>query len=225
MDDLIKLIYNNIAILDAELDNEEELAEQKLERQLAALRKLYDEIKITVTDSDYRICMTETRKYNIYKPKCSEDQWNRKSEELAKMIKIDFPEVICLENTGESEDYYFPRVRKHDREHSSSYSSAYIKISWDDAKGVYLMVPNVAYNWNEEREDVDKRVYLELQGTKDMIIERLAVVLASVMRLEREFNKASSDNRSARINDTLAKRGLSSESTLESTFIGDDIGI
>ena len=69
-------------------------------------------------------------------------------------------------------------------------SSAYIKISWDDTKGAYFMVPNVAYNWNNEREDVDKRTYLELHGTKDMIIERLAVVLANVMRLERNFNAA-----------------------------------
>jgi len=52
------------------------------------------------------------------------------------------------------------------------------------------MVPNVAYNWNEEREDVDKRTYLELYGTKDMIVERLAVVLANVARLERNFNEA-----------------------------------
>jgi hypothetical protein len=52
------------------------------------------------------------------------------------------------------------------------------------------MVPNVAYNWNNEREDVDKRTYFELHGTKDMIIERLAVVLANVMRLERIHNAA-----------------------------------
>jgi hypothetical protein len=55
------------------------------------------------------------------------------------------------------------------------------------------MVPNVAYNWNNEREDVDKRVYLELHGTKDMIVERLAVVLANVIRLERNFNAVVED--------------------------------
>ena len=208
MADLRKLIKNNIALLDAELDNEEKLAEQKLDRQLSALREIYDEIKVILLEFGYRMCMFETRKYNLYKPKCSEDQWNRKSDEMAKMIKIEFPDITCLENTGESEEYYFPRVRKHYREHSSSYSSAYIKISWDDTKGVYFMVPNVAYNWNQEREDVDKRVYLELHGTKDMIIERLAIVLASVSRIEREFNKALSANRTASINDTLAKRGL-----------------
>jgi len=225
MNDLQRLISNNMELLDAELETKEDLAAHKLARQQEALAEIYGEIEPAIVDAGYCIALFQLPKHHTYKPKCYEDQWDGASDEMAKMIKIDFPEVICLENTGESEDYYFPRVRKHDREHSSSYSSAYIKISWDDAKGVYLMVPNVAYNWNEEREDVDKRVYLELQGTKDMIIERLAVVLASVMRLEREFNKASSDNRSARINDTLAKRGLSSESTLESTFIGDDIGI
>jgi hypothetical protein len=52
------------------------------------------------------------------------------------------------------------------------------------------MVPNVAYDYNKEREDVDKQTYLELIGTKDMIVERLAVVLANVMRLERNFNLA-----------------------------------
>ena len=67
---------------------------------------------------------------------------------------------------------------------------AYIKISWNDTKGVYYMVPNVAYDYNKERDDVDKQIYLELCGTKDMIVKRLAVVLANVMRLERNFNAA-----------------------------------
>ena len=196
MIDLKQLINNNMAILDAELDNKEELAEQKLERQLKALRELYDEIKIIVSESGYHIALFETRKCNLYKPRCHEDSWSKtpsgewtiNSEEMAKMIQIEFPDITCIENTGESENYYVPKVRKHDRHHSSSYSSAYIKISWDDTRGVYFMVPNVAYNWNNEREDVDKRVYLELHGTKDMIVERLAVVLANVMRLERNFN-------------------------------------
>ena len=67
---------------------------------------------------------------------------------------------------------------------------AYIKISWDDTRGVYHIIPNVAYDYNKEYKDVDKQIYLELDGTKDMIIERLAVVLANVMRLERNFEKA-----------------------------------
>ncbi len=187
-----------MALLDAELDNKEALAEQKLERQQEALSELYDEIRPIIKEAGYQIALFETRKYNLYKPRCHEDSWGKtssgdwviNSEEMAKMIKIEFPDITCIENTGESENYYVPKVRTHDRQHSSSYGSAYIKISWDDTKGVYFMVPNVAYNWNNEREDVDKRVYLELHGTKDMIIERLAVVLASVMRLERNFEKA-----------------------------------
>ena len=198
MTNLKQLINDNMAVLDAELDNKEALAEQKLERQQEALSELYDEIRPIIKEAGYQIALFETRKYNLYKPRCHEDSWGKtssgdwviNSEEMAKMIKIEFPDITCIENTGESENYYVPKVRTHDRQHSSSYGSAYIKISWDDTKGAYFMVPNVAYNWNNEREDVDKRVYLELHGTKDMIIERLAVVLASVMRLERNFEKA-----------------------------------
>ena len=198
--DLKKLITDNMALLDAELDNKEALAEQKLERQQEALSELYDEIRPIIKEAGYQIALFETRKYNLYKPRCHEDSWGKtssgdwviNSEEMAKMIKIEFPDITCIENTGESENYYVPKVRTHDRQHSSSYGSAYIKISWDDTKGAYFMVPNVAYNWNNEREDVDKRVYLELHGTKDMIIERLSVVLASVMRLEINFEKSNS---------------------------------
>ena len=201
MSDLQKLINNNMAILDAELDNKEALAEQKLERQQEALSELYDEIRPIIKEAGYHIALFKTRKYNLYKPRCHEDSWSKtpsgdwtiNSEEMAHMIKIEFEYSECLKHNGESEDYYVPKVRKHNRHHSSSYSSAYIKISWDDTRGVYFMVPNVAYNWNNEREDVDKRVYLELIGTKDMIIERLAVVLASVMRLERNFNATAKD--------------------------------
>jgi hypothetical protein len=193
MIDLKQLINDNMSILDATLDNKEELAEQKLERQHKALEEIFFDISPVIKEAGYHIALFETRKYNLYKPKCSEEEWNRTSEEMAKVIQIEFEGSTCIENTGESEHYYFPRVRKHDRHHSTSYSSAYIKISWDDSKGVYFMVPNVAYNWNEEREDVDKRTYLELHGTKDMIIERLAVVLANVIRLERNFNATVED--------------------------------
>jgi len=196
--DLKKLIADNMALLDAKLDNKEKLAEQKLERQQEALSELYGEIEPIVKEAGYHIALFKTRKYNLYKPRCHEDSWSKtpsgdwtiNSEEMAHMIKIEFEYSECLKHTGESENYYVPKVRKHDRHHSSSYSSAYIKISWDDTKGAYFMVPNVAYNWNEEREDVDKRTYFELHGTKDMIIERLAVVLANVMRLERNFKAA-----------------------------------
>ena len=189
MIDLKQLINDNMSILDATLDNKEELAEQKLERQHKALEEIFFDIRPVIKEAGYHIALFETRKYNLYKPKCSEEEWNRTSEEMAKVIQIEFEGSTCIENTGESEHYYFPKVRKHYRHHSTSYSSAYIKISWNDTKGVYFMVPNVAYNWNNEREDVDKRTYLELHGTKDMIIERLAVVLANVMRIERNFKE------------------------------------
>jgi len=190
MNNLKELIKNNLAMLDAELDNKKSLEEQKLDRQQEALRKIYDDIKVVVVEAGYHIALFETRKYNLYKPKNHEEQWDRESHEMAKMIKIEFERSGSIKDTGESEDYYVPKVRDHDRHHSSSYSSAYVKISWDNERGVYFMVPNVAYNWNEEREDVDKRTYLELYGTKDMIVERLAVVLANVARLERNFNLA-----------------------------------
>ena len=180
MIDLKQLINDNMAILDAELDNKEALAEQSLARQQEALRELYDEIKIAIVDAGYRIALFETPKYHTYKSKCYEDQWDRTSEEMAKMIKIEFEYSERLKETGESENYYAPNTRH----------AGHIKISWDDARGVYYMVPNVAYEYNKEREDVDKQTYLELYGTKDMIVQRLAVVLANVMRLERNFNAA-----------------------------------
>ena len=192
MIDLKQLINDNMAILDAELDNKEALAEQSLARQQEALRELYDEIKIAIVDAGYRIALFETPKYHTYKSKCYEDQWDRTSEEMAKMIKIEFEYSERLKETGESENYYAPNTR-HAGQHCGGDDPAYIKISWDDARGVYYMVPNVAYEYNKEREDVDKQTYLELYGTKDMIVQRLAVVLANVMRLERNFDAVVED--------------------------------
>jgi|TARA_R110000824_G_scaffold11129_3_gene48387 hypothetical protein len=185
MIDLSELIKNNMAILDATLDNKVTLAEQKLARQQEALAKLYAEIKPAIKGAGHYIALVQTCKNNLYKARCYEDQWNNTDTDMAKLIMIEFRDPH-IEHTGESEDFYAPHVRTKDKQHSSSYSSAYIKISWDDDKGVYFIVPNVAYTWNRERDDVDKRTYLELQGTKDMIIERLAVVLASVMRISRD---------------------------------------
>ena len=61
---------------------------------------------------------------------------------------------------------------------------------WDDDKGLYHIIPNVAFDRNEEVKGLDPLTYQELKGTKDMIVERLAVVLANAMRLERNFNLA-----------------------------------
>jgi hypothetical protein len=187
--DLKALIDNNMAILDAELDNKEILAEQKLARQRQALGELRDEIEPIIKEAGYHIALFKTAKHHLSKPRCHEEQFQF-SDEIAWLLKIEFEYSECLKDTGESENYYVPSVRKHDRQHCGGNDPSYIKISWDDTKGVrFRMVPNVAYDWNEEREDVDKRIYLELDGSKDMIIERLAIVLANIIRLEINFEK------------------------------------
>jgi len=192
MNELRRLISNNMELLDAELDTQEDLAVHKLARQHEALEELFFDIRPAIKEAGYHIALFETPKYHTYKPKCYEDRWDITSDEMAKMIKIEFERSSYLKDTGESENYYAPHV--HNGEHCGGNDPAYIKISWDDAKGVYFMVPNVAYNYNKERKDVDKRTYLELQGTKSMIVVRLAVILASVMRLERNFNAAVAAN-------------------------------
>ena len=176
-----------MAILDAELEYQKVLAEQKLDRQHEALIELYDEIVPILEESGYHIALFKTAKHNTKKPRSYKEKYQF-SEEIAMMIQIEFPYSACLKDSGESENYYAPHV--HNGEHCGGNDPAYIKISWDDNRGVYFMVPNVAYDYNKERDDVDKQIYLELCGTKDMIIERLAVVLANVMRLERNFNAA-----------------------------------
>lgn len=193
MNELQRLISNNMELLDAELDTQEDLAAHKLSRQHEALVEIYDEIKYAIKEAGYRIALFETPKYHTYKTTCYEDQWDRTSDEMAKLIKIEFERSSYLKDTGESENYYAPHTQ-YVGQHCGGNDPAYIKISWDDARGVYYMVPNVAYNYNKERKDVDKRTYLEMQGTKSMIVVRLAVILASVMRLERNFNATVSAN-------------------------------
>jgi hypothetical protein len=185
MIDLKQLINDNMAVLDAELEHQEVLAEQKLEHQRKALEELFFDIKPVIKEAGYNIALFETAKHNANKPRSYKEKWQF-SEEIVWLLKIEFEYSKCLKDTGESENYYVPHV--HNGEHCGGNDPAYIKISWDDARGVYYMVPNVAYNYNKEREDVDKQTYLELIGTKDMIVERLAIVLANVMRLERNFN-------------------------------------
>ena len=183
--DLKELITNNIAVLDAELDNEETLAEQKLERQHKALKELRDEIQPAIKEAGYNIALFKTAKHNAKKPRSYEERY-KFSEEIVWLLKIEFEYSKCLKDTGESENYYAPHV--HNGEHCGGNDPAYIKISWGDNGNVcFRMVPNVAYDYNKERDDVDKQIYLELDGTKDMIIERLAVILANVIRLEINF--------------------------------------
>jgi hypothetical protein len=184
--DLKELIDNNIAVLDAELDNKETLAEQKLERQRKALKELYNEIQPVIKEAGYNIALFKTAKHHTKKHR-SYDDGSRYSEEIVWLLKIEFEYSECLKHTGETESYYAPTTR-YAGQHCGGNDPAYIKISWGDNRGVYYMVPNVAYDYNKERNDVDKRTYLELDGTKDMIIERLAVVLANVIRLEKKGN-------------------------------------
>ena len=188
MSNLKELINNNIALLDAELDNKEALAEQRLERQHKALKELYDDIRPTVKEAGYHISLFKMRKHHAKKHRSYEETYSY-SEEIVWLIKIEFEYSECLKHTGETESYYAPTTR-YAGQHCGGNDPAYIKISWDDTRGVYYMVPNVAYDYNKEREDVDKQTYLELIGTKDMIVERLAVVLANIMRLDRNFNLA-----------------------------------
>ena len=184
INNLRELINDNTAVLNAELDHQEMLMEQKLERQLEALRELRDEIQPAINEAGYNIALCKTLNRNLYKARSYEEKY-QPSKEHAWLIKIEFEYSKCLKDTGESESYYAPHV--HYGQHCGSNDPAYIKISWDDTRGAYFMVPNVAYNYNKERDSIDKRTYLELHGTKDMVIERLAVVLANVIRLEINF--------------------------------------
>jgi hypothetical protein len=182
---LKEMINNNMAILDAEFDNKETLAEQRLERQHKALKELRDEIQPAIKEAGYHIALFKTAKHHAKKHRSYEETWEQ-SDEHVWLIKIEFEYSECLKHTGESESYYAPTTR-YAGQHCGGNDPAYVKVSWDDTRGVYYMVPNVAYDYNKERDDVDKQVYLELCGTKDMIVERLAVVLANVMRLERNL--------------------------------------
>lgn len=185
--DLKELIDNNIAVLDAELDNKETLAEQKLERQHKALKELYNEIQPVIKEAGYNIALFKTAKHHAKKHR-SYDDGSRYSEEIVWLLKIEFEYSECLKHTGETESYYAPHT-KYAGQHCGGNDPAYIKISWGDNGAVcFRMIPNVAYDYNKERNDVDKQIYLELDGTKDMIIERLAVVLANVIRLEKKGN-------------------------------------
>jgi len=186
MIDLKGMINDNMAVLDAESKHQEMLAEQKLERQREALKELYDEIQPTIKEAGYHIALFKTAKHHARKHRSYEESYSY-SEEIVCLLKIEFEYSKCLKNTGETESYYAPHT-KYAGQHCGGNDPAYIKFVWDDDKGVYHIIPNVAYDYNKERDDVDKLIYLELDGTKDMIVERLALVLANVMRLERNFN-------------------------------------
>tara|TARA_R110002051_G_scaffold108488_1_gene181193 strand:- start:213 stop:800 length:588 start_codon:yes stop_codon:yes gene_type:complete len=195
MIDLKQLINDNMAVLDAESEHQEVLAEQTLERQRKALKELRDDIQPVVKEAGYNIALCKTAKHHAKKHR-SYDDGNRYSEEIVCLLKIEFEYSECLKHTGETESYYAPTTR-YAGQHCGGNDPAYIKISWNDTKGVYYMVPNVAYDYNKERDDVDKQIYLELCGTKDMIVKRLALVLANVIRLDRNFNATAKDCKNA----------------------------
>ena len=184
MIDLKQLINDNMAVLDAESNHQEMLAEQKLERQCEALKGLYNEIQPTIKEAGYHIALFKQNKVFAKKRRTYEETWEQ-SDEHVWLIQIEFEDSRHLKITGESENFYAPST-KYAGQHCGSNQPAYIKFVWDDNKGLYHIIPNVAYEWNKELKELDPLTYQELKGTKDMVIERLAVVLANAMRHEKD---------------------------------------
>ena len=179
---LKEMIDDNMAVLEAESKHQEMLAEEKLQRQREVLLELGDEIKPAVEEAGYsfgRFKGNDILKRRSYQQK-------RYSDEKEIFINIQFEDSRHLKNTGESESFYAPDTR-YAGQHCGSNKPAYIKIRWDDDRGVYHLIPNVAYEWNKELEELDPLTYQELKGTKDMVIERLAIVLANAMRYEKSM--------------------------------------
>jgi hypothetical protein len=180
---LKEMIDDNIAVLEAESNHKEMLAKEKLQRQREALIEIRDEIKPVIEEAGYSIELWKNsevfaRKIRTYEESCQQ------SKKQACFLKIEFENSRHLKNTGESESFYSPRSQ-HAGKHCGGNASAYIKFTWDDDKGLYNIIPNVAYEWNKELKELDELTYQELRGTKDMVIERLAIVLANVMRYEK----------------------------------------
>ena len=180
---LKEMINDNIAVLEAESNHKEMLAKEKLQRQREALIEIRDEIKPVIEEAGYSIELWKNsevfaRKIRTYEESCQQ------SKKQACFLKIEFEDSRHLKNTGESESFYSPRSQ-HAGKHCGGNASAYIKFTWDDDKGLYNIIPNVAYEWNKELKELDELTYQELRGTKDMVIERLAIVLANVMRYEK----------------------------------------
>ena len=176
-------INDNIAVLEAESSHQEMLAKEKIQRQREALIELCDEIKPAIEEAGYSIGLWKNsevfaRKIRTYEESCQQ------SKKQVCFLKIEFEESRHLKNTGESESFYSPRS-KYAGQHCGGSASAYIKIVWDDDKGLYHIIPNVAFAVNKEVKELDPLTYQELKGTKEMIIERLAIVLANAMQYEK----------------------------------------
>ena len=181
--DLKEMIDDNMAVLEAESNHKEMLAKEKLQRQREALIELRDEIKPVIEEAGYSIGLWKNsevfaRKIRTYEESCQQ------SKKQACFLKIEFEDSRHLKNTGESESFYSPRS-KYAGQHCGGSASAYIKIVWDDDKGLYHIIPNVAFAVNKEVKELDPLTYQELKGTKEMIIERLAIVLANAMQYEK----------------------------------------
>jgi len=181
--DLKEMIDDNMAVLEAESNHKEMLAKDKLQRQREALIELRDQIKPVIEEAGYSIGLWKNsevfaRKIRTYEESCQQ------SKKQVCFLKIEFEESRHLKNTGESESFYSPRS-KYAGQHCGGSASAYIKIVWDDDKGLYHIIPNVAFAVNKEVKELDPLTYQELKGTKEMIIERLAIVLANAMQYEK----------------------------------------
>lgn len=180
---LQEMINDNIAVLEAESSHQEMLAKEKLQRQREALIELCDEIKPAIEEAGYSIGLWKNsevfaRKIRTYEESCQQ------SKKQVCFLKIEFEDSRHLKNTGESESFYSPRSQ-YAGKHCGGNASAYIKIVWDDDKGLYHIIPNVAFAANEEVKELDPLTYQELKGTKEMVIERLAIVLANAMQYEK----------------------------------------
>ena len=179
---LKEMIDDNMAVLEAESNHKEMLAKEKLQRQREALIELREEIKPVIEEAGYSIGLRRDGNIFAKKWRAYEDSWERSVEKVY-FLKVEFEDSRHLKNTGESESFYAPDT-KYAGQHCGSNKPAYIKIRWDDDKGLYHIMPNVAFDHNKEVEGLDPLTYKELTGTKDMVIERLAVVLANAMRYE-----------------------------------------
>ncbi len=180
---LKEMIDDNMAVLEAESNHKEMLAKQKQERQREALIELRDEIKPVIEEAGYSIVLYRQNKVFAKKWRTHEETWER-SDEKVWMIQVEFEDSRHLKNTGESESFYAPHT-KYAGQHCGANKPAYIKFVWDDDKGLYHIIPNVAFAANEEVKELDPLTYQELNGTKEMVIERLAIVLANAMQYEK----------------------------------------
>ena len=180
MIDLKGMINDNMAVLDAESNHKEMLAKQKLQRQREALVELRDEIKPAIEEAGYHIALFKQSKVFAKKWRTYEEFWEQSDEQMF-FLKIGFEDSKCLKSTGESESFYAPQTR-YAGKHCGGNDRAYIKIRWDDDRGLYHLIPNVAYDYNKAIEGLDPLMYQEVTATKEFVIERLAIVLANAIR-------------------------------------------